>query len=190
MQQNLYLTSPIPCSVNHYMKPRPFLMNGRPQVTMYETADAKEYKRNFISYVRTAAKEQGFIMSDNKFRHYYVDCTFYFPRVDMDANNYWKLLFDAITESQSVWIDDTQACERVNKILYDSQNPRIEIHIHPVGYIGIFDNQEQLDQFKGRCIQCNRYKEGRCSIFIKALEGRIQEDIADGICQKYKQRKV
>ena len=98
MQQNLYLTSPIPCSVNHYMKPRPFLMNGKPQVTMYETADAKEYKRNFISYVRTAAKEQGFIMSDNKFRHYYVDCTFYFPRVDMDANNYWKLLFDAITE--------------------------------------------------------------------------------------------
>lgn len=188
--QDLYLVSPIPCSVNHYMKPRPFLMHGKAQVTMYETADAKQYKKDFIAYMKSAVKEQGFQKSDNKFQHYYVECDFYFPRIDMDANNYWKLLLDAITESQMVWIDDTQACERVNKIRYDPQNPRIEMRIHPVEYIGIFDNQEQLDHFRDSCIQCNRYKEGRCSIFIKALEGRVQETVQDNICKKYKPRKV
>lgn len=186
--EELKLISPIPCSVNHYMKPRPFLMGGRAQVTMYETADAKQYKREFVTYVKEQAKLQGFHPSTNKFQHYYVECDFYFPRIDMDANNYWKLMFDAITESQCVWIDDTQACERVNKILYDAKNPRIELRIFPVDYIGIFPNQEHLEHFKAKCIQCTRYKEGKCSLLNKAIEGRIQQEITGVTCTKYKQR--
>ena len=45
MSNILHLTSEIPVSVNHYMKPRGFVIykNKKPiaQVSMYETAEAK-----------------------------------------------------------------------------------------------------------------------------------------------------
>ena len=55
LQKQLVLVSPIPESVNHYVKPRAFIMNvkGRPtpQISMYETAPAKEFKKKFIQIV-------------------------------------------------------------------------------------------------------------------------------------------
>ena len=141
-------------------------------------------KKKFSEYVKKEAKEQGWIKSDNKSQHYYMDCTFYFDRVDKDANNVFKCLADAITDSGSVWIDDTQLCERVQAIYYDSENPRIEIIIRPTDYIGVFDNASQLDEFKSRCIGCKRYKRN-CSLLRKAMEGRIQEEIHNMKCEKY-----
>jgi Holliday junction resolvase RusA-like endonuclease len=184
MKKKLKLVSEVPCSVNHYIKPRPFIMYGKPQVTMYETAEAKSYKKNFAKYIKEQVKLQGFNIEVNKTQHFYVDCVFYFDRIDKDANNYFKLLLDSITDSKCIWEDDNVVCERVNAIYYDAKNPRIEIEIYPVDYIGIFDNQEQLDVFTESCICCKRYKEGKCSIYKKALEGRIQEEINNGICLK------
>ena len=88
------------------------------------------------------------------------------------------------SDSESVWIDDTQLCERVQAIYYDPENPRIEIIIRPVNYIGVFDNASQLDEFKSRCIGCKRYKRN-CSLLRKATEGRIQEEIYNMKCEKY-----
>ena len=156
-------------------------------VTMYETTEAKKYKKEFMSYIKEQAELQGFNYTPNKTQHWYVDCVFYFDRIDKDANNYFKLLLDAITESQCVWIDDSTACERVNGIFYDNKNPRIEIAIHPVDYIGIFDNQEQLDIFESNCIRCTRYKGKKCSVFKKAVEGRIQDEIVNGECLKFRE---
>ena len=58
-----------------------------------------------------------------------MDCIFYFPRIDMDANNYFKCMADAITDAKTVWIDDVQLCERVQRIFYNTENPRVEITI-------------------------------------------------------------
>ncbi len=189
-EQILRLVSPIPVSVNHFLKPRAFIIykNGKPipQVTMYETAEAKKYKKNFTKYVAEQAISQSWIKSDNRFQKYYVDCTFFFPRIDMDSNNTYKIMLDSITESNLVWIDDTQACERNQGIFYDSENPRIILEIHPVDFVGIFPTNEQLQEFKSNCITCNRYKNGRCSIFIKSIEGRIIEEVQNFKCSKYK----
>lgn len=185
-KQILNLTSPIPVSVNHYLSYRTVMKGGRPIAMSYVTSDAKKYKKQFTEYVRQQVNEQGWIMSDNKFQHYYVDTTFYFPRIDMDCNNYWKVIFDSITDAECVWLDDTQACERVQGIYYDTKNPRMELTIFPVGYIGIFDNRTQLDEFESNCFQCTRYRNGKCSILKKAIEGRIQEDVTDRQCNKYK----
>lgn len=38
------------------------------------------------------------ITDPDPMQHYYVDAVFYFPRIDMDTNNYWKVAFDAITD--------------------------------------------------------------------------------------------
>ena len=152
---------------------------------MYETKQAKDYKKEFIKHIKKQVKIQSWDKSDNKFQKYYVDCTFFFPRIDMDSNNTYKLMLDSITESELVWIDDVQACERTQGIFYDSKNSRVEIEIRPVDFVGIFPTIEHLEEFKSKCITCKRYKQGRCSIFVKACEGRVQEEIVDFVCSKF-----
>lgn len=183
--QELYLISPMAPSFNHYLAYRAIIKNGRPMAMSYKTNEAKKYQSVFSRYVKEQAKRQGWIKSDNPFQHYYMDTIFYFPRIDMDANNYYKCLADAITDSGVVWSDDNQLCERVQGIYYDTENPRIEMKIYEVDYIGVFNNATQLEQFESRCIGCTRYKRN-CSLLNKAKEGRIQKEIRDGFCEKYK----
>ena len=181
----LKLTSDIPPSVNHYLAYRAIIKNGKPMAMSYKTSEANKYQTDFRKYVIQEAKKQGWEKSDNKYQHYYFDCTFYFPRIDMDCNNYFKCMLDAITNSEVVWIDDNQVCERINRIYYDNKNPRIEIEIKPVDYIGIFDNISHFEQFKDKCIQCKKYKDGKCSVFNKALENRIQDEVVNFECSKF-----
>ena len=99
-----------------------------------------------------------------------------------DCNNTWKCMLDAITETELVWKDDDIVCERVNKIVYDADNPRVELYIHYVEYVGIFDNEDQLETFKNdNCIGCKRYKRN-CTLLRNAIEGRVQEEIDGYIC--------
>ena len=154
----------------------------------YKKLEALKYQRQIIKYVKDEAQKQGWVVSDKKTQHYYMDCVFYFARTDMDCNNYFKVLADAITDSGVVWIDDTQLCERVQGIFYDTENPRIEISIKEVDYIGVFENASQLAQFEANCVGCTRYKRN-CSLLNKAKEGRIQDEIQNGVCSKFKSNK-
>ena len=182
---SLRLTSPIPPSVNHYLAERAIMRNGKPVAMRYKTAEAVKYQFEFEQYVRDEARRQNWKLSDNPFQHYYMDCWFYFPRTDMDTNNYFKCMADAITDSRAVWLDDRQLCERVQGISYDKANPRVELVIHPVDYIGVFNNSSQLEQFVSNCISCTRYKRN-CSLLKAAKSGIIQPEIADNYCSKYK----
>lgn len=190
----LKITSPIPVSVNHYIKPRPYVDKGQPRVAMYETGEAKRYKREFAKNLLSAIKEQNWDLQPNKTQHFYIDCVFYFDRIDMDANNYFKLLLDSITDTQMIWLDDNVTCERVNGIFYDNKNPRIEIEIYPVDYIGIFKNKDMLTLFENRCKECKRYRDKRCSILNKCIEGRIQSEVVKNNdnwdCLKYNKKNV
>lgn len=185
MEEKLVFTSPIPPSVNHYLAYRTIIKNGKPMAMSYKTKEAKDYQKNIIELIKKEVEKQRWVKSDNKFQHYYMDVVFYFPRVDMDANNYFKCLADAITDTELVWIDDTQLCERVMGIYYDNKNPRMEIEIKPVNYKGIFPNQNTYEEFICKCETCKRYKRN-CSILTKSIEGRITEDIENLECQKYK----
>lgn len=167
------------------------MKNGKPISMTYCTNEAKKYKQNFSNYVLQQVEEQGFDLVPDKMRHFYIDAIFYFPSIDLDCNNYFKCMLDAITDTQAVWIDDNITCERVQKILYDRNNPRIELEIYPVDYIGIFDNADQLDSFiSNNCNTCRRNK-ANCSVLKKAMEGRVSEFIEDCcICKKYTKRKT
>ncbi len=180
----LKLTSPIPPSVNHYLSYRAIMRGGKPLAMSYKTREATRYQQDFIKYVRQQVFAQKWRPLRDKYQHYYVDTVFYFPRIDMDANNYFKCMLDAITETGLIWLDDNVVCERVQQICYDSKNPRVELTIYPVDYVGIFDNVSQMEAFESICIGCKRY--GRnCSILANAKQGRQQDDIKDGICLKY-----
>lgn len=185
MNNKLHLTSPMPESVNHYFRYRAFIKDGKAKAMGYKTNAAAEYQRTFGAYVAEEVAKQGWEMSENKFQHYYVDADFYFPRVDKDPNNYWKLLLDAITRTGLVWQDDNVTCERVNKICYDAENPRIELEIYPVDYIGVFEDADQLAGFESRCAGCRRYK-NNCSVLRRAKEGRVQPEIEGDECACFK----
>ena len=186
--QELHLVSPIPPSVNHYLGYRGVLKGGKPVAMSYCTNEAKKYKQQFADYVRKEVVKQGWDLVPNRTQHFYVDTVFYFPATNLDCNNYFKCMLDAITDTQLIWLDDNITCERVQAIYYDADNPRVEIVIHPVDYIGVFDNASHLEAFVAKCTDCVRYTRN-CSLLNKAREGRIQGDIVDGICKKYKQRK-
>lgn len=186
--QDLYLTSVIPPSVNHYLSYRAVIKHGKPLAVSYKPKEVVEYRKKFAEYVINEVDKQGYDFIHDGRRHFYVDAVFYMPRVDMDANNYWKVLLDAITDTQLVWKDDNVVCERVNAIYYDVEQPRVELHIHPVDYIGIFTSQQELEIFKTKCRNCTRFTRN-CSILNKAIDGRIQDAIQDGTCKKFRERK-
>lgn len=160
-------------------------MKGKkPIVVSYETKEYKEYKKIFSKEIIKQVKEQGWEMDETGLKHLYVDTVFYFDRVNKDANNYFKCSLDTITSTGIVWKDDNIVCERVQGIYYDTEKPRIEITIYPTPYIGIFDNQEQMNRFEEKCMSCKRYARN-CSILKKAKEGRIQNEINQMQCTKY-----
>lgn len=150
----------------------------------YKTSEATKYQKDFVEYVKKEVEKQNYRLEPNKNQHFYIDAVFYFDRTDRDPNNYFKCMLDAITDTGLIWVDDNVTCERVQRIYYDSNNPRIELIIYPVNYIGVFDNASQLEQFESRCIGCKRYKRN-CSILQKAKEGRIQEELNELKCLKY-----
>lgn len=195
MKNELKLVSDIPVSVNHYLGYRavPQKKNGKTfyLVMPYVTKEAKDYKKKFSEYAKIQVEEQKWDIEQTRERHHYMDCVFYFPRTDQDEQNYFKIMCDSINEI--AYVDDRKILTRTPRIFYDSVNPRVEIIISPVDYIGIFDNELILSEFEENCKTCSRYK-NNCSILVKAKEGRIQEDITgsglDIKCEKYKMIKL
>lgn len=184
MNEKLIITSPIPPSVNHYTAHRVVMKGGRPLAVVYKTKEAVAYQTAFKKIVENAVIEQAWPTDLENPRHIYVDAVFYMDKKHRDCNNTWKCMLDAITETGLVWKDDDIVCERVNKIVYDAANPRVELYIHYVDYIGIFDTEEQLEAFKSNnCIGCKRYKRN-CTLLRNAIEGRVQEEIDEYICTK------
>ena len=165
------------------------IKNGKAIATSHKTQVAKEYRAEFADYVREEVKRQGWSFELNKWQHFYVDAYFYFDKTSRDANNYFKVMLDAITDTQLVWMDDNVACERVQRILYDAERPRIELVIHPTDYIGIFDNMSQMEEFTSKCFGCTRYKRN-CSILKKAMIGRVQKEINGLVCEKRNVRRT
>lgn len=160
------------------------MKDGRAMGMSYKTAEATNYCKEFIEYVKEEADKQGWVKSDNPDLHYYVDAVFYFPRSRMDCNNYWKILLDSITDSEAVWVDDDIVCERAQGIFYDTDNPRIELVITPVEYRGIFESEASKNIFINKCESCKRYRRN-CSLLNKALHGKVQKEIHDGECDKH-----
>jgi Holliday junction resolvase RusA-like endonuclease len=187
--KELKLISPIPPSVNHYTAVRSVVSRGNLTSIVYKTSEAKRYQKQFKEYLLKEISKQKWDYPLNKYQHYYVDCIYYFDRVDKDPSNYDKCLLDSITETQKIWVDDNTALPRVLRIYYDKNNPRIEITIKPVEYIGIFNNVSHLNQFIDKCIQCRRYRDGKCSVLNNAKIGKIQKEIVDFNCLCYKKGK-
>ena len=135
---------------------RAIMKNGKPLAVQYKTSDTTSFQKEFSRILSDAVLNQGWKPPTEEGKHFYVDATFYFPRTRMDSNNYWKVLLDTITDTKLIWADDDVVCERTQGIFYDKLNPRIELVIHPVKYIGVFEDSlhledKLLDYFQNHC---------------------------------------
>ena len=157
---------------------------GKPLAVPYKTSEATAFQKEFAKIVEDGVAAQGWDVPLDTKRHFYVDAVFYFPRTRMDCNNYWKVLLDTITDTKLIWADDNVVCERAQAIYYDAKNPRIELTIRPVDYIGVFENASQLEEFVSNCTDCSRYARN-CSLLRRAKEGRIQKEIQQNRCMKF-----
>lgn len=176
MTKQLKLILDLPPSVNHIYG-RNMKFN-----TVYLKKEGKEYKKKMIQYILEEIKKQEWIKAENQFL--YMDEIVFSNKKGRDSDNLKKLQQDCITESGVVWTDDTWCLPRTQRILIDKNNPRIELTITPCEFIGIFDNQHQLQEFKQQCEVCKRYKRN-CSILKNALDGRIQDEIVDLTCSEF-----
>lgn len=183
----LFLVSPIPPSVNHYLEYRVINKNGKTMAMSYKPTWVLNYQQDLFDYICKEVKRQNWNHVPNKTQHFYIDTVFYFPSIDFDANNYFKVFLDTITDTQLIWLDDNVTCERVQAIYYDKNNPRMEATIKPVDYIGVFKDASQLADFKSRCIDCSRFSRN-CSILHRAIEGRIQPEINNYVCSSHKKK--
>ncbi|MCY9545325.1 RusA family crossover junction endodeoxyribonuclease, partial [Paenibacillus alvei] len=120
----------------------------------------------------------------------YQDTTIYFARRGSDDNNIYKLLNDSL--EGITYDNDSRVLVRTQRIVYDSKNPRIEVTIKPVAFIGIFENQDVLERFQNICEGCSKYRKGSCSILKDSIAGTVREEIGSiysPICAAFKEKK-
>jgi Holliday junction resolvase RusA-like endonuclease len=158
------------------------------RVMAYKPKETKAFEKKFGDYVKQEIINQNWIKPP-KGKFVFMDTIFYFPRTDMDAQNYFKSICDIMTNVE-VWEDDNIVCEKVNRIYYDSKNPRIEIVLYEADSVGIFDTAEEYEEFKKICNGCRRFKK-TCSIHNGLLENRILDKVqlieGKWLCNSYKE---
>ena len=182
----LKLSLPLPISVNSlYMNKYVYNSNTKKREPTSErilTQKGLICQKQIQKQTKQQMKNQtwDYTYTDNNF--IYIDAYIYFNRMGRDDDNVYKLLKDSL--QGLVYENDSKALVRTQRVYFDTDNPHIDLIIHPVEFTGIFDNDTMLNNFESACKTCNRY--GRnCSILKAAKEGRIQEEIENFICSKY-----
>jgi Holliday junction resolvase RusA-like endonuclease len=186
----LKLVLPVPTSVNslyvNQYKYNPKTKRSEPTGSRVLGKEGAMTKALIRKAAKAQMKKQDWDYEKSKELYLYVDLTFYFSRKGRDSDNCLKLLQDSL---QSVVYDnDSYILCRIQRVLFDTENPRVEAYIHPTTYVGVFDDQVDLNKFENKCKTCKRYN-NNCSILVKAKEGRVQEEISKGFmdysCSKY-----
>ena len=153
------------------------MKSGRPLVLNYPSKGNVQYKKLFEPYIKQIVKDSGWDKEITRGKHYYLNATIYFGRIDQDEQNYWKMPCDIMNEI--VYIDDSMILTRCDRIYY-TYNKEIEPHIDftlsPVEYVGIWNSQEECNQFVDVCKGCKNYKDGICKRLSEYMNYKITKD--------------
>lgn len=188
----LHLTLPLPISINQLYqnqtrydsKTKSYIPTGKRILTQ----KGKMCKKNIQKATKKQIKKQTWDYEWTKTNFLYLDAIIYFNQMGRDDNNIYKLLCDSL--EKICYDNDSRVLIRTQRLFYDSKDPKVEVFLTPVDYIGIFDSEQDLNDFVANCETCRYYYGGKCSVLNKAKEGRIQEEINEEIvCHKYTERK-
>lgn len=171
----LDLVSPMPPSVNMYLGKRVAGYGKSAYVQVYETAKAKTYKREFKKIIREALKTQKWVVPPED-KYIIAEMTFYMANKSQDTHNFDKCLVDCFQE-EGIIINDSKVLVVPMEVYIDSKNPRIEVSMYISEKCGVFKDENKVKIFQNEnCKKCSRSKRN-CSIFNKALDNKIQEEI-------------
>jgi Endodeoxyribonuclease RusA len=151
--------------------------------------EGRQVKARIQAEARLQMKGQDWDFEWTKENFIYQDAVIYFARRGSDDNNVYKLLNDSL--EGIVYDNDSRVLVRTQHIVYDPKNPRIELTLKPVDYIGIFKNKEMLNEFESKCQSCSRYRNGSCSILKDSISGTIREEVGNiynPVCSSYKEK--
>lgn len=195
----LELTLPVPTSINA-LYINQFAFNPKTRKREMTGArilskDGTKRKEEILFHATQQLANQEWDFEWTKDNFLYQDAIIYFDRRGRDADNIYKLLNDTL--EGIVYDNDSRVLVRTQKVLYDTKNPRVEITLTPVNYIGIFETQEEVDEFTNRCKSeggkgCSRYLNGRCNILTDSINGQVREEIGsidDPYCTEFKLKK-
>lgn len=175
--QIMNFTCPLPPSVNSYLGKRVAYspITKKPFVQVYETAEAKSYKRYMKKVLERACMKSGWSKS-GEFTYVICEMDVYLNQKRRDVDNLFKCMLDTLTENDIVY-DDSMVIPRVKKVFIDKDNPRLEVTIRESSKVGVFANSKQLGEFEeGNCKRCSRFSKN-CSIRKASLENKIKPEI-------------
>ena len=188
------LTLPVPTSINA-LYINQFAYN--PKTRKREMTGAKilskqgeKRKAEIAQAAKEQLQNQEWDYEWTKQNYVYQDAVIHFARRGSDDNNIYKLLNDTL--EGIVYDNDSRVLVRTQRIVYDSSNPRVEVTITPVDFVGIFENQDKAVEFQSNCMSCTRYLNGRCSILVDSLAGTVREEVGsiyEPKCVSYKEKK-
>jgi Holliday junction resolvase RusA-like endonuclease len=193
----LNLTVPVPTSLNklyineyRWSKNKYGKSSQRPTGRRILSKEGQKSKNQIQAEARVQMQDQEWDYDWTKEGYVYLDTIIYFSRRGTDDNNIYKLLCDAL--EKIAYENDSRVLIRTQKIMYNPNNPRVEVKITPVSYIGMFDNRQHLDKFESVCKSCSRYRKGSCSILKDSINGteRKEVDVEINNCSEYKKKKT
>lgn len=191
MTHSLKMTLALPPSVNALYINQAYY---NPKTKSYTSTGARilskqgrELKHIISTQAKQQIKEQGWDKEKLGDDYVYMDAIVYFNRKGRDSDNIYKALQDSL--EGIVYHNDTQVLVRTQKVLIDRENPRVEISFKPVEFVGIFNNQDEADDFTANCMKCTRFRNGRCSILTDSLSGVVREEAKDQTCTEFKLKK-
>lgn len=152
--------------------------------------DGVKCKNKLQAETRVQMQGQDWDYDWTKEGYLYLDTVIYFQKRGTDDNNIYKLLCDAL--EKIVYDNDSRVLVRTQRIMYSTHNPRVEVRLSPVQFVGIFDNLDSLGAFEDKCKMCSRYRKGSCSILKDSTIGteRTEVNLETLICQEYKTKKL
>lgn len=181
----------LPPSNNKYLVPTATIKGGKAYPSVYESKESKAFKKVFKGYLTNLVKNKDWDIEQTAEGHWYLDCMFVQSRTNQDSNNFFKVLLDSMTGI--VFKDDKNILVRVQKVAYNTGNPRFYLALHKADYTGVFKNDSELEEFEDNCKSCSRYRNGGCSILKGIKENREVSELrlldSKYTCSEYKQKK-
>lgn len=187
----LYLTLTLPVSLNQLYiseyKWNPISKQREPTGKRILSDKGVMNKKLIQKDAKKQMRKQYWDYEWTKENYLYMDTIIYFNKKGRDDNNIYKVLCDAL--EKIVYDNDSRVLIRTQRVFYDAKHPKIEVFLFPVDYVGIFDSEQDYEEFVDNCKTCRYYQNGKCSVLNGAIESRIQEEIENMICRKFIEKK-
>ena len=180
----------LPPSVNRYLLPSVATRGGKSYVHMYESKEAKDFKKLFGEKLKREVKRQGWNINETEEGQWFCDVIIIQTRSNADSHNYFKILLD--TMEGIVFINDKNVQIRTPRVFIgDKNNQGFQLKVQKTKNIGLFNDEQSLNKQVDNCKECKFYRNGGCSILKAIKESRLKDefDLANQTCTKFTKKK-